>query len=62
MKNQLKITAKPNYSKRTFTIKKCGSVYRTEKFSKEIFDYLLYNTELDWYEYLKKSLSYYLVK
>lgn len=55
------IKATPNYSKRTFTIRKNDSKYRTLVFSREEFNGNLNNTESDWNQFLKSSY-YYLVK
>lgn len=61
------IKAIPNYSKRTFTIRKYdenGKVYakyRTIQMSKEDFESELNNTENDWKYFLRGS-DYYVVK
>lgn len=68
MKNRITITATPNFSKRTFTIRKKDdnktvSKYRTLPMSKEEFKDSEYNTENDWQEFLtRNSGSYYRVK
>lgn len=49
------LTATPNYSKRTFTIRKNGSKYRTMKMSKEEFEEAIFNTEYDWVVYLRNN-------
>lgn len=57
----------PNYNKRTFTIRVAnlnGKVifkYRTVVFSQEEFDSMEYNTQIDWYNFLKTD-EYYLIK
>ena len=56
------MTTTPNHSKRTFTIVKDGSKYRTNRMSSEEFNDALYWTEKDWNDYLKTSQDYYLVK
>jgi len=55
----MKVTA--NYSKRTFTIRKNGSKYRTFKMSVVEFSMELGNTEGDWKQFLKSG-DYYEVK
>lgn len=56
------IIAKPNHSKRTFTLIKCGvAKYRTFKMSKIEFETHLLYTETDWVSFLKYG-EYYLVK
>jgi hypothetical protein len=57
MKTEL--TVSPNYSKRTFTIRKDGSKYRTNQQNKEDFQAMLNNTVNDWKEFLLKSNDYY---
>jgi hypothetical protein len=59
MKTQ--ILVKSNKKRRTFTIRKNGSKYRTIAFSKEEFKSYLNNTENDW-NYILRSENYYLVK
>jgi hypothetical protein len=57
------ITTTPNYSARTFTIRKgTESKYRTNKMSKIEFEENLMNTEKDWQNFLNVSQDYYLVK
>ena len=60
------ITATPNYTSRTFTIRICinGKLYfkyRTIQMSKKEFESELNNTENDWSNFLKSN-DYYLVK
>jgi len=55
------IKATPNHSKRTFTIRKNGSKYRTCKFSKNEFEDTLYNTPNDWQNFLSTENYYYKV-
>ena len=64
---QIKVT--PNYSKRTFTIRKIwndgtisNSKYRTNPMSKGDFQSELNNTENDWKQFLVYSSDYYAVK
>lgn len=57
------ITVTPNYSKRTFTIRKTyedGSKvkYRTIQLDQEEFDTELMNTENDWKQFLKSDDYY----
>jgi hypothetical protein len=67
MKNlNRKLTATPNYSARTFTLRVAhadGSIskYRTYPTSKSEFEQDLNNTEDDWFYFLKSD-SYYTVK
>jgi hypothetical protein len=61
-----KIKATPNYSKRTFTIKKYHNdkliaKYRTIPMSSEEFEKQEVNTENDWRQFLKTD-EYYPVK
>jgi len=61
MENQIKITA--NHSKRTFTIRKNRSKYRTYPFSTREFKNNLHNTGDDWNQFLRHSDGdYYIVK
>jgi hypothetical protein len=60
MKEELKVT--PNHKEKTFTIRKDDSKFRTSKMNKEEFDECLYNTNLDWINFLRVDNSYYLVK
>ena len=60
------ITATPNYTNRTFTIRtfvngKLNNKYRTIKLSKLEFENELNNTENDWSQFLKSN-DYFLVK
>lgn len=63
------IKATPNYSKRTFTLREVQidrvgihkTKYRTHKMNKEEFENCLYNTERDWFNFLKTD-EYYLIK
>ena len=60
------LTATPNYSARTFTLRikyADGSMikYRTIQMNKEDFESDLYNTENDWFQFLKSD-NYYKVK
>ena len=56
-----KLTA--NHSARTLTIRKNGSTYRTNKLSKEEFNYYSrHATTNDINEFLKNSGDYYVVK
>ena len=62
---QIKVT--PNYSKRTFTIRKIwedGTItkYRTYPTNKNEFEMDLNNTENDWKQFLSNSNEYYSVK
>ena len=57
--NDMNITA--NKSKRTFTIRKNGSKYRTTRMSKQEFETCFYNTLSDWDSFLKSN-QYYTVK
>ena len=58
---EIKVT--PNYSKRTFTIRKTYSdgqkvKYRTIPFSQQEFDSELMNTEHDWKNFLRSNDYY----
>jgi hypothetical protein len=57
--NDMNITA--NKAKRTFTICKNGSKYRTTRMSKQEFETCLYNSLSDWDNFLKSN-QYYIVK
>ena len=62
----MKIKVTPNYSKRTFTIRKTYEdgqkvKYRTIPFSQQEFDSELMNTENDWKQFLKSN-DYYKVQ
>jgi predicted secreted protein len=62
MKNLETITATPNYSKRTFTLRtSSGNKYRTIQLSQEEFDSCEHNTSADWRQFLT-SEDYYVVK
>ena len=54
-------TAKSNKSERTFTIRKNGSKYRTNKMSKDEFNRCLNNTSNDWNDFLRYSGDYYVI-
>lgn len=61
-----RITATPNHSARTFTLRifingKLSNKYRTVPFSKEDFKVECYNTENDWKQFLKSFDDYYKV-
>ena len=61
-----KIQATPNYSKKTFTLRKyvdgkLSAKYRTLPTSQYEFDQDLYNTSNDW-RYFLKTDNYYVVK
>lgn len=56
------ITVRANHQNKTFTIRKDGSKYRTEKMSKEEFEECLNNTPNDWNNYLRYSQSYKVIK
>ena len=60
--NKTETTAKPNYSKQTFTIRKGASKYRTNQMTKEEFNENVWNTSSDWNNFLKTSLYYHQVK
>jgi hypothetical protein len=65
MKQKLKVT--PNYSKRTFTIRKYDngkvySKYRTSPRSMEEFESEEMNTEGDWRYFLRSSNDYLVIK
>ena len=47
--------AKANHSKRTFTLRDKGNMYRTLQMSKIEFNEALYNTSNDWKDYLKRN-------
>lgn len=53
---------KANKSRRTFTIWKDGSKYRTLPMSKVEFEECEMNSNGDWIDFLNSSDSYYLVK
>ena len=56
----MRVTA--NHSKRTFTIRKEGSKYRTQTFTSEDFFDLNFNTSKDWEHFLRTNENYYLIK
>lgn len=56
------LTATPNYSKRTFTIRTNGSKYRTSQFSKAEFEENLHNTGKDWLNFLRTEDFYKAIK
>jgi len=51
-----------NNSKRTFTIRKQGLKFRTNKMNRVDFQSSLNSTARDWQDYLDYSNDYYLVK
>ena len=51
-----------NQQKRTFTIRKGDTSYRTNRMSKLEFEDNLENTDKDWQNYLLTSNDYYKVK
>ena len=53
-----KISVRPNFSARTFTIKTDAGKYRTYKLPKAEFDSCLYNTGNDWNQFLKSDDYY----
>jgi hypothetical protein len=55
---QTNMTATPNHSKRTFTIRKDESKYRTLPMTKQEFNEALYFTSDDWKHWLRTSQSY----
>jgi len=61
MKTKRQITATPNHSARTFTIRTGTAKYRTFKLDKAEFNSCLYNTSNDWEQFLKSD-EYYPVK
>ena len=56
------IKSTPNYSARTFTIRKNGVKYRTTRMDSNEFNSNLYNTQNDWVNFLRYSQDYYIVK
>jgi hypothetical protein len=52
------MTATPNHSKRTFTLRKDESKYRTLPMNKTEFNEALYFTSEDWKYWLRTSQSY----
>jgi hypothetical protein len=66
MKKQKTITGAeievtPNYSKRTFTIRKNGTKYRTFPMDKQEFNSCLHNSGQDWQNFLRSD-DYYKVR
>lgn len=57
----IEIKVKANNSKRTYTIRKQGTKYRTYKMNKQEFESAYYWTGNDWSNYLKTD-DYYIVK
>jgi hypothetical protein len=57
--SEIKTTA--NFSKRTFTIRKNGSKYRTYPMSQQEFNECINMTQNDWQQFLKSN-EYYSVK
>ena len=60
---QKQITATPNFSKRTFTIRLfVGNFYkfkyRTEQMSKQDFEVATFNTKQDWQDFLRSDNYY----
>ena len=60
------ITATPNYSKKTFTIrmkegKKTINKFRTLEFNQDEFEEMQYYTDFDWYYFLRDSNEYYIL-
>ena len=58
----IEIDVKSNKSNRTFTIRKQGLKFRTDKMSKSDFESNENNTANDWQDYLNHSNSYQLIK
>lgn len=58
----VEISVRSNKKNRTFTIRKEGLKFRTDKFSKEEFESHENNTANDWQQFLNYSQSYALVK
>lgn len=56
------ITATPNYNKRTFTIRKDGSKFRTMPMPRLEFNEALEHTSNDWQGWLRTNQSYKLIK
>jgi hypothetical protein len=56
------MTATPNKSRRTFTIRKDGSKYRTLPMNNVEFNEALYFTKDDWKYWLRTSQSYIVIK
>ena len=60
---QKQITATPNFSKRTFTIRVLygnfqKAKYRTEQMSKQDFEVATFNTKQDWQDFLRSDNYY----
>lgn len=51
----MEITVKSNKSKRTYTIAYNGGKFRTSELSKPEFQELDFNTNNDWYNYLRNN-------
>lgn len=58
----IEINVTSNKSARTFTIRKEGLKYRTDKMNKQDFENNIYNTANDWADFLKYSGSYSIIK
>lgn len=58
----IEIDVKSNKSNRTFTIRKQGLKFRTDKMSKSDFESNENNTANDWQVFLNYSNSYQLIK
>lgn len=56
------ITATPNHSRKTFTIRTQTRKYRTIRMTKEEFESSLNDTPRDWRHFLNVSTDYYEVK
>jgi hypothetical protein len=56
------ILVRPNFSKKVFTIKTDSATYKTYKLASHIFDENLFNTGNDWFNYLKTSQDYFVIK
>jgi hypothetical protein len=53
IRNSTPCTAKANHSKRTFTLRVNGNVYRTDPMSKQDFNEALHMTSNDWKVFLR---------
>jgi hypothetical protein len=58
----IEIKAKSNKSNKTFTIRKQGLKFRTDKMNKADFESNENNTANDWQDFLNHSNSYQLIK
>ena len=58
----VEIKVKANQSKRTFTIRKEGLKFRTDKMNRVDFESNENNTANDWQDFLNGSNSYQLIK